>query len=76
MTENVELYDNKCRILCIKLTIMDAPTLCQLLRRIKELAVWPQNNLINVVKLLELAQEREEPVKNFLARLKGAANVW
>ena len=27
MTENVELYDNKCRILCIKLTIMDAPTL-------------------------------------------------
>ena len=28
MTENVELYDNKCRILCIKLTIMDAPTLC------------------------------------------------
>ena len=27
MTENVELYDNECRILCIKLTIMDAPTL-------------------------------------------------
>ena len=48
----------------------------QLLRRIKELAVRPQNNLINVVKLLQLAQEREEPVKNFLVRLKEAANVW
>ena len=47
----------------------------QLLKRIKELAVQPQNNLINVVKLLELEQEREEQVKNFLARLKGAANV-
>ena len=27
MTENVELYDNKRRILCIELTIMAAPTL-------------------------------------------------
>ena len=27
MTENVELYDNKYRILCTKLTFMDVPTL-------------------------------------------------
>ena len=47
----------------------------KLLKKIKELAVRPQNNLINVVKLLGLEQERDEPIKNFLARLKGAANV-
>ena len=42
-----------------------------LLKKIKQLAVKPQNNLINVVKLLSLEQEREEPVRNYLARIKG-----
>ena len=28
-----------------------------------------------MVKLLRLEQEREEPVKNYLARLRGAANI-
>ena len=47
----------------------------QLIDKIKALAVRPQNNLINIVKLLGLEHECDEPVRNYLARLKGAANV-
>ena len=35
----------------------------------------PQNNLVHVVKLLALNQDRDEPVRSFLARLKGCAST-
>ena len=34
-----------------------------------------QNNLVNVVHLLAMAQEREENVREFLARLKAQASM-
>jgi hypothetical protein len=47
----------------------------QLIDKIKPLAAKPQDNLINIVKLLGLEQERDEPARNYLVRLKGADNV-
>ena len=46
-----------------------------LLAEIKKLAVSQQNRLINVVKLLGMTQDSEEGIRNYVARLKGQANV-
>ena len=40
---------------------------------IEKLAVLSQNNLVNVVHLLALSQDREEPIRAFYARLKANA---
>ena len=45
----------------------------QMLDEIEKLAVLSQNNLVNVVHLLALSQDREKPVKAFYARLKANA---
>ena len=45
------------------------------LKEIEQLAVLSQSNLVNVVKLLATSQDRDETVRSYLARLKGAAAV-
>ena len=47
----------------------------ELLLEIEKLCVIPQNNLVNVVKLLALTQNRDDPVRSFLARMKGCASI-
>ena len=54
---------------------LDTVTEVELLLEIEHLCVIPQNNLVNVVKLLALTQDRDEPVRSFLARLKGCASI-
>ena len=34
-----------------------------------------QNNLVNIFRLRALVQDRDEPVRSFVARLKGTAGV-
>ena len=41
----------------------------------EKLALLAQNNLINMVHLLALSQDREELVRAFYARLKANASV-
>ena len=47
----------------------------QMLHEIEKLAVLSQNNLVKVVHLLALSQDREEPIRAFYARLKASASV-
>ena len=47
----------------------------QLMDEIQKTAVLAQNNLVKVVQLLALFQEREEPIRTFFARLKAAASA-
>ena len=47
----------------------------QLLEKIENIAVLAQNNLVNVVHLLAMAQDREENVREFLTRLKVQASM-
>ena len=54
---------------------LDTATEAELLLEIEHLCVIPQNNLVNVVKLLALTQDRDEPIRSFLARLKGCASI-
>jgi hypothetical protein len=54
---------------------IDSSTEAQMLKEIKNLAVISRSNPVNMVKLLNLMQEREEPVRAYLARIKGAASV-
>ena len=42
---------------------------------IEQLCVIPQNNLVNVVKLLALNQDRDKQIRSFLERLKGCAST-
>ena len=42
---------------------------------IKTLAVRPENHLVARVQLLQLRQDRDEPIRSFCARLKGQASV-
>ncbi len=46
-----------------------------LLEVMKRMAVKKQNLLLNVVTFLGMAQDREEPAKHFVARLRGQATV-
>ena len=45
-----------------------------LLARVKSLAVKRRNNLVNVLTLQGMYQERDEGVQSFLARLNGQAD--
>ena len=47
----------------------------QLLEMMKKLSIKAQNNLVNVVEFLSMAQRTEEPVTQFLSRLKGQSSV-
>ena len=47
----------------------------KLLEMMKKLAVRAQNTLVNVVKFLDLAQDQEESVGAYTARLKGQASI-
>ena len=35
-----------------------------------------QSNFLNEVKLIEAKQELNEPIRTFLARLRGLATIW
>ena len=54
---------------------LDTLTEQQLLDEIEKLAVLQQNNLVKVVNLLALSQDREESIRAFYARLKASASV-
>merc|ERR1712030_287381 len=47
----------------------------QMMDEIQKLAVLAQNNLVKIVQLLALSQEREEPIRAFYARLKASASA-
>ena len=47
----------------------------ELMAEMRKLAVVTQNNLVNIMKLRSIVQDRDEPVKSFMARLKGIAEV-
>ena len=53
----------------------DQTTEDQLLEMMKRLSIKAQNNLVNVVEFLSMAQSTEEPVTQFVSRLKGQADV-
>ena len=38
-------------------------------------AVEKQSDLLNKVQLMETKQERDEPIRSYVARLKGQANI-
>ena len=54
---------------------LDAKTEEQLLAEMKTLAIVAQNHLVNIVRVRSLVQDREEPIRSYLARLKGVAAV-
>ena len=47
-----------------------------LISAIKKLSVQAQNKLVNVVTFLGLAQDRDETIGSFCARLRGQATVF
>ena len=53
----------------------DQTTEEQLLEMMKRLSIKAQNNLVNVVEFLSMAQNTEEPVTQFVSRLKGQAGI-
>ena len=50
-------------------------TVANLMLEIEKTAVDKQSDLLNKVKLMEAKQERDEPVRTFVARLRGLANI-
>ena len=50
-------------------------TVTDLLKEIETLAVIKQSNNVNILAMLKLKQERDEPVRQFAARLRGLAAV-
>ena len=54
---------------------LDEKNESELISEIRKLAVVAQNNLVNIMRLRSLVQDRDEPVKSFMARLKGVAKV-
>ena len=50
-------------------------SLLDLLKEIETLAVVKQSNHVNTLALMTAKQEREEPVRQFVARLRGLAAV-
>ena len=50
-------------------------TVADLLDEIKKLAVVRQSNNVNTLALMTAKQERDEPVRQFAARLRGLAAV-
>ena len=47
----------------------------QLLSEMRTLAIVAQNHLVNIVRVRSLVQDRDEPIRSYLARLKGVAAV-
>ena len=47
----------------------------EILAEMRRLAVVAQNNLVNIVRLRSLIQDRDEPIRSYLARLKGISAV-
>ena len=56
-------------------TNMASISVAELLLEIARAAVENQSDLLNTVKLMEAKQERDEPVRTFVARLRGLANI-
>ena len=50
-------------------------TVGDLLREIETLAVIKQSNHVNILAMMKAKQERDEPVRQFAARLRGLAAV-
>ena len=50
-------------------------SLVDLMEEVKTAAVEMQSDMLNEVRLMEAKQERDEPVRKFLARLKGLAGI-
>ena len=50
-------------------------TLASLMEEVKIAAVERQSDMLNEVRLMEAKQERGEPVRKFLARLRGLADI-
>ena len=56
-------------------TQLDRKSEVELMADMRKLAVVAQNNLVNVVRLRSLEQDRDESGRSFLARLKGLGAV-
>ena len=54
---------------------LDQKNEADLMSEMRKLAVVAQNNLVNIMRLSSIVQDRDEPVKSFMARLKGIAEV-
>ena len=54
---------------------LDTKTEEELLAEMKTLAIVAQNHLVNIVRVRSLVQDRDEPIRSDLARLKGVAAV-
>ena len=54
---------------------LQAMTLEELMEALETTAVEKQSDLLNLVELLELTQDREEPIKKFVARVRGKAGI-
>ena len=54
---------------------MEKITVVDLLLEIERAAVEKQSDLLNKFRLMEAKQERDEPVMNFFAILRGLANI-
>ena len=50
-------------------------SVANLMLEIKKSAAEKQSDLLNKVKLMEAKQERDEPVRTFVARLRGLAII-
>ena len=57
-------------------TTMEKITVTDLIMDIERAAVEKQSELLNKVRLMEANQERDEPVRIFVARLHGLANIF
>ena len=56
-------------------TRAESISLVDLMEEVKTAAVEMQSDMLNEVRLMEAKQERNEPVRKFLARLKGLAGI-
>ena len=54
---------------------LDEKNEADLMAEMRKLAVVAQNNLVNIMRLRSMVQDRDEPVKNFMARLRGVAEL-
>lgn len=54
---------------------VDTITVAELLKEIEVLAVVKQSNNVNTLAMITAKQERDEPVRQFAARLRGLAAV-
>ena len=67
-----ELYEDMYNLLG---SSIDQKTEVELMAEMKRLAVVSQNNMVNVVRLMSITQDRDEPIRSYLAKLKGASSV-